>query len=55
MRKTFSYASLIVTTLVLGAAALLVSPIDPKGEYVHRIARLWAAIHLRVNGIVVCS
>ena len=54
MRKTFSYASLIVTTLVLGAAALLVSPIDPKGEYVHRIARLWAAIHLRVNGIVVC-
>jgi 1-acyl-sn-glycerol-3-phosphate acyltransferase len=54
MRKTFSYASLIVTTLVLGAAALLVSPIDPKGEYAHRIARLWAAIHLRVNGIVVC-
>ena len=54
MRKIFSYASLIVTTLVLGAAALLVSPIDPKGEYAHRIARLWAAIHLRVNGIVVC-
>ncbi len=53
MRKLFSYASLITTTLVLGAAALLVSPFDPQGEYVHRIARFWAAIHLRVNGIVV--
>ncbi|HUJ68612.1 MAG TPA: lysophospholipid acyltransferase family protein [Syntrophorhabdales bacterium] len=53
MRKIASYASLIVTTLVLGAAALLVSPFDPKGERVHRIARFWAAIHLRVNGVIV--
>jgi 1-acyl-sn-glycerol-3-phosphate acyltransferase len=53
MRKIFSYASLIATTLVLGAAALLISLFDPNGEYVHRIARFWAVIHLRVNGIIV--
>ena len=53
MRKICSYLSLVVTTLVLGAFALLVAPFDPKGERIHRIARLWAAIHLKVNGIAV--
>ncbi len=53
MRKAFSYLSLVVTTLLLAGAALLIAPFDPKGERIHRVARLWAAIHLRVNGIAV--
>ena len=51
MRKAFSYLSLLVTTLLLAGCRSSHFALRPKGEHIHRIARLWAAIHLRVTGI----
>jgi 1-acyl-sn-glycerol-3-phosphate acyltransferase len=53
MRKALSFLNLIFTTIFLSMVALVVSPFDSKGEAIHRIARLWASIHLRISGIKV--
>jgi 1-acyl-sn-glycerol-3-phosphate acyltransferase len=53
MRRILSFLNLIVSTLVLATVAMVVSLFDPKGEHVHRLARLWASIGLRVAGITV--
>jgi 1-acyl-sn-glycerol-3-phosphate acyltransferase len=53
MRNLLSYANLVFTTLFLAVVALAVSPFDPKGELIHRIARLWASISLRISGVSV--
>jgi 1-acyl-sn-glycerol-3-phosphate acyltransferase len=53
MRKALSFLNLIFTTIFLSMVALVVSPFDSKGEAIHRIARLWASIHLRIGGISV--
>jgi len=51
MRKTLCFLNLIFSTISLSLFALGVSLFDKKGERVHRIARLWARIHLFVSGI----
>lgn len=51
MRKALCFLNLIFSTIFLSLFALLVSLFDKKGERVHRIARLWARIHLFVSGI----
>lgn len=52
MRRLFSYLNLFFTTLFLCFVAFLAAPfLDHKGEGVHRIARWWAAIYLRIAGI----
>ena len=51
MRKTLSFLDLIVSTIFLAIVAIVVSLFDRSGARVHRIARLWASIHLRVSGI----
>jgi len=51
MRKALSFLNLIFTTIFLSMVALVVSPFDSKGEAIHRIARLWGSIHLRIGGI----
>ncbi len=53
MRTLLCYLNLVFTTLFLAIVALAVSPFDPKGERVHRIARLWASASLKVSGISV--
>jgi 1-acyl-sn-glycerol-3-phosphate acyltransferase len=53
MRTLLCYVNLVFTTLFLAIAALAVSPFDPKGERVHRIARLWASASLKVSGVSV--
>jgi 1-acyl-sn-glycerol-3-phosphate acyltransferase len=53
VRKTFSFLNLVFTTIVLSIAALVASLFDKKGDTVRRIARFWAAEHLRVCGITV--
>ncbi|MGD0231134.1 MAG: lysophospholipid acyltransferase family protein [Syntrophorhabdales bacterium] len=51
MRPILSFLNLVGTTLFLALVALAVAPFDPKGERVHRIARLWARISLKVAGV----
>lgn len=54
MRRLFSYLNLFCTTLFLCFIALLATPfLDRKGETVHRMARLWAAIYLKIAGVKV--
>jgi len=53
MRRLLSLLNLIVSTLFLATVAVFVSPIDRDGGRIHRIARFWASIHLRVSGITV--
>jgi 1-acyl-sn-glycerol-3-phosphate acyltransferase len=53
MRILLSYLNLVFTTLFLAVIALAVSPFDPKGERVHRIARFWASVSLKASGISV--
>jgi 1-acyl-sn-glycerol-3-phosphate acyltransferase len=51
MRKAATLLNLICTTLFLSLLVLCLSPIDRDGRLTHRVARLWAKIHLRVSGI----
>ena len=52
MRRVISVISLVGSTLVLSSIALTASLfVSRKMEIVHRFARLWAAIHLKVSGI----
>jgi len=53
MRRLLSYLNLVFTTLFLAIVAIAVSLFDPKGELVHRIARLWASVLLKVSGVAV--
>jgi len=53
MRKILSFLNLVFATLSLVTVALFVSPFDRDGTRIHRIARLWASIHLAVSGITV--
>jgi 1-acyl-sn-glycerol-3-phosphate acyltransferase len=53
MRKVLSFLDMMCTTVVFSVFALLVSLFDHEGEKVHRVARLWARIHLKVCGITV--
>jgi 1-acyl-sn-glycerol-3-phosphate acyltransferase len=54
MRKALPFLSLIFTTIFLSILGLLISLFDRKGEYVHRLARFWAILHLKVCGITIC-
>jgi 1-acyl-sn-glycerol-3-phosphate acyltransferase len=53
MRKVFSYLNIVCTTLTLSVVALVISPFDPGGTCLHRLARLWAIITLKVARITV--
>jgi 1-acyl-sn-glycerol-3-phosphate acyltransferase len=53
MRRVLSFLDIVITTLLLAIVALFASLFDGTGELVHRIARLWAWIHLKVSGITV--
>jgi len=53
MRRVLSFLNLTCTTICLSIIALIVSFLDSKGERVHKIARLWAVIHLKICGIIV--
>jgi 1-acyl-sn-glycerol-3-phosphate acyltransferase len=53
MRRALSFLNLIFTTIILAAIALAVSLFDPDGSRLHRIARFWAFISLKVAGITV--
>jgi 1-acyl-sn-glycerol-3-phosphate acyltransferase len=53
MRKLLAYVNFVISTLFLAGVALAVSPFDRGGETVHKIARLWASISLRVSGVSV--
>jgi 1-acyl-sn-glycerol-3-phosphate acyltransferase len=53
MRKVVPLLSLVLTTICLSIAALVLYPIDRKGERVNRLGRLWAIVHLKVCGIKV--
>lgn len=55
MRKVLSYLNIVFTTLFLAFAALAISPFDPKGERIHRLARLWARASLKSAGITVSA
>lgn len=51
MRGLLAFLNLLFTTFFLSIFALLVSFFDRKGNFIHRIARLWAKIHLKICGI----
>jgi 1-acyl-sn-glycerol-3-phosphate acyltransferase len=51
MRKILCYLNLVFITVFLAIIALLISPFDGKGETIHRLARLWAKILLKVAGV----
>jgi 1-acyl-sn-glycerol-3-phosphate acyltransferase len=53
MRRVLSFLDLVFTTLFLVTVAFFVALFDRSGEGVHRIARLWASVHLKVSGIAV--
>jgi 1-acyl-sn-glycerol-3-phosphate acyltransferase len=54
MRRTLSYLSLFCTTLFLCFIAYLAMPFfDQKEERVHRMARFWALIYLKIAGVKV--
>ena len=51
MRRALSFLNLVVTTLFLCIVTLCVSPFDRGGHAIHRIARLWAHIYIRIAGV----
>ncbi len=51
MRRVLSFLNLVVTTLLLSVIALCTVPFDRRGESIHKIARLWAHMYLRIAGI----
>ena len=53
MRRVLSFLNLIVTTLVLSIVALCTVPFDRGGETIHKIARVWAHVYLRIAGVKV--
>ncbi|HVN23826.1 MAG TPA: lysophospholipid acyltransferase family protein [Syntrophorhabdales bacterium] len=53
MRRVLSFLNLVVTTLILSFVALCTVPFDKGGATIHKIARLWAHIYLRIGGITV--
>jgi 1-acyl-sn-glycerol-3-phosphate acyltransferase len=53
MRRLLAYMNLVFSTLFFAGLAVAVSPFDPKGETIHKIARLWATISLKVSGVSV--
>lgn len=53
MRKVLSFLDIIFTTIFLVIIAFFVAFFDRSGERVHRIARFWASVHLKVSGITV--
>ncbi len=53
MRRILSFLNLVCATLFLSGVAFAISPFDPEGERVHRIARLWARSVLWAAGISV--
>jgi 1-acyl-sn-glycerol-3-phosphate acyltransferase len=53
MRKVICFLNLIVSTIFFSLVAILASVLDSRGEAVHRVAWLWATIHLKVCGIAV--
>jgi hypothetical protein len=53
MRKAVLLLNLVFTTVVFSIGALIASLFDEKGDTVRRIARFWAATHLKVCGITI--
>jgi 1-acyl-sn-glycerol-3-phosphate acyltransferase len=53
MRRILSFLNLVFTTVVLSLIAIVVSFSDHTGKRVHKIARFWASISLKVAGISV--
>ena len=53
MRRILSFVNLTVSAIYLSFAALIGSLFDTKGEWAHRIGRLWSMMHLKVSGIKV--
>jgi 1-acyl-sn-glycerol-3-phosphate acyltransferase len=53
MRRILSFLNIIFTTVILSIIAIGVSLFDPQGIRVHRIARFWASISLKIAGISV--
>jgi 1-acyl-sn-glycerol-3-phosphate acyltransferase len=54
MRRLCSHLNLYCTTLFLCFLAFLATPfLDRTGEGVHRMARFWAAVYLKIAGVTV--
>jgi 1-acyl-sn-glycerol-3-phosphate acyltransferase len=53
MRKIFAAVAFVVSTLVCSITALGISFFDPTGENIHRLARFWGRLHLKICGIKV--
>lgn len=51
MKKIFIFLELVLVTVFLSLLALPVSFFDRDGRVLHRMARLWARIHMRACGI----
>jgi 1-acyl-sn-glycerol-3-phosphate acyltransferase len=52
MRRILSYLNLFCTTLFMCFIAFLATPfLDSRGERVHRMARFWAWIYLKIAGV----
>lgn len=53
MRSVFVAVSLVVSTIVLSLLALCIAAFGHREETLHRMARLWARLHLATAGITV--
>ncbi|MBP1730048.1 MAG: 1-acyl-sn-glycerol-3-phosphate acyltransferase [Deltaproteobacteria bacterium] len=53
MRRALSFLNFVFTTLFLSMVALSVAPFDKGGNKIHKIARLWAKIYMRIGGVTV--
>jgi 1-acyl-sn-glycerol-3-phosphate acyltransferase len=53
MRKAISFLIFIVLTVVLSTVAFFVSLFDRRGRLIHDLARFWARMHLKMNGVTV--
>ena len=51
VRKTLAFAAFVVSTLSCSVLALGISFFDPTGENIHRLARFWGRLHLKICGI----
>jgi 1-acyl-sn-glycerol-3-phosphate acyltransferase len=53
LRTFFAWVMLLISTVLLGTIAILLSLFDPSGNLPHLVARLWGKIQLATTGTTV--
>ena len=53
LRTLFAWVILVISTILLGTIAILLSLFDPSGNLPHLVARLWGKIQLATAGAIV--